>query len=409
MQITCYQCDTKTNLDVGFEVKNFVCPNCHSLFLEMDGKFRFDRKFEYKPDDIGLHAGQKGTLKGIEYTITGILTKQAYGSYYWAEYILIDAQGQFVFLSLADGHWILLHEVEDKYDIRNHPRTLTYNDIHFNLYEYSETKVVSAEGFFDFQIPKKEVKMTDYIQPPYIISIEEFDTEEATYFGEHISSKEVQKAFSLSAMPSKTGTGIVQPFLIDFKNLGIVFCVSALLILCSHWLIYKNTVEKNVLYGEFAIDALSQKDFISNSFILEGGSAPLTISANTNVDNSWANIQVTLINEKNNEEIYANKDIEYYHGYTDGENWTEGSSSEKFNICGVSAGKYHLVINLQKQPSDYSNNYLKVNVVWNQPSMRNVWIPILLMIGIYIGLRYLKLNFEQKRWEESSYSPYNTD
>ena len=57
---------------------------------------------------------------------------------------------------------------------------------------------------------------------------------------------------------------------------------------------------------------------------------------------------MALVNENNGEEVYASKDIEYYHGYTDGENWTEGSNSEDFNLCGVAAGKYHLTITPSK-------------------------------------------------------------
>ena len=63
-----------------------------------------------------------------------------------------------------------------------------------------------------------------------------------------------------------------------------------------------------------------------------------------------------MINETTGEEIYANKDIEYYHGYTDGENWTEGNTTEEFNICGVAAGKYHLAITPMKATEDITKS-----------------------------------------------------
>jgi hypothetical protein len=161
------------------------------------------------------------------------------------------------------------------------------------------------------------------------------------------------------------------------------------------------------LSQSLTFDQYNEKSFVSPSFVLEGGSAPLTISTRSDVDNSWANLQVALVNEKTNEEIYANKDIEYYHGYTDGENWTEGDTSEEFNICGVSEGKYHIVITPMKAPEDIANNFIKVNAVWNQPSMWNVWMPILFMGILTVGLYYLSIYFEQKRWTESNYSPYD--
>lgn len=44
----------------------------------------------------------------------------------------------------------------------------------------------------------------------------------------------------------------------------------------------------------------------------------LNVEAFSNVDNSWATFDVSLVNEKNNEVITATKDIEYYHGYEGG-------------------------------------------------------------------------------------------
>jgi hypothetical protein len=69
----------------------------------------------------------------------------------------------------------------------------------------------------------------------------------------------------------------------------------------------------------------------------------------SNVDNSWANVELSLINEKTNETEYTSKDIEEYHGYEDGESWSEGSKNEEFNFCGVAPGKYHFTISAQKQ------------------------------------------------------------
>ena len=167
----------------------------------------------------------------------------------------------------------------------------------------------------------------------------------------------------------------------------------------------QNRTETHVLSKEFSFAEFDSKDFVSESFTLEGGSAPITISVHSDVDNSWANAQIALVNETTNDEIYANKDIEYYRGYTDGESWSEGSQGEKFNICGVGEGKYHLVITPQKQPDDVTNNSLYVKVVWKEPSLWNFGISILVM-GIIIVILFLaNKNFEQRRWENSDYSP----
>lgn len=410
MEVSCFNCNTKTNLEVGFEVKNFVCPKCHSLYeADKNGEPRLQRKFNYTTDFIGLEIGQKGILEKVEYTVVGILTKKVYEKFYWNEYVLVDNSNNFVYLSESDGHWIFLTEINEKYEVSRHPSTLVNNEIEMNLYQYTDAEIVSAQGYFDFDIPKGKIHMVEYIQPPFMISIEKMNSVESTFFGKHISKNQIKKAFPTAELPIQTGNGIVQPFLINLRGTAIVFCIVAIMILCSHFLIYENQSSKEILNVDLFFDEYNNKDFVSPSFILEGGSAPMTVSLQSSVDNSWANVNIILVNEKTNDEIYANKDIEYYHGYEDGENWTEGSNSEKFNICGVSEGKYHLRISPQKAPEDKSSSDTNVKVIWNEATLHNFWMIVLFMGILLIVIFYIERNFEKKRWADSDNSPYEEE
>lgn len=409
MKVPCPECNVTTDLDVNFEVKSFACPNCQSLYIASSDGLRLHKKFKHEQEYKGLAIGQKGNLKGEEYTVTGLLVKETYGLYYWREYVLQSASGDFRYLSEADGHWILLKDIEEKHNVKNHPPYIDHEELRLNLYEYTDAEIVAARGYFDFVIPDKKISMFEYIAPPYIISIERLSDTENNFFGEHISKAEIKKGFPAINLPYQQGVGIVAPFYLNVKNSAIIFCVAALLILISHVLIYKDRTEETVLSKDFQFSEFINKDFVSPSFTLEGGSAPMTVSVHTNTNNSWANVQVALINESTNEEVYANKDVEYYHGYTDGENWTEGDNNEEFYICGVNAGKYHLAITPQKATEDLENNSMKVDVVWNQPSMWNVWIPIVLMGIAMIGIYCLNVNFERTRWAESDYSPFENE
>ena len=191
----------------------------------------------------------------------------------------------------------------------------------------------------------------------------------------------------------------MQPFLINVRNTALIFCGIAFLILITHWFLNKDRVEQKVLDTSIAFDEYAKKDFITPSFELKGSSAPMTSQLHSNVDNSWANVQVALINEKNGDEVYANKDIEYYHGYTDGENWTEGDTSEEFNICGVAAGKYHLAITPMKATEDAQNQTVQIQASWSSPSTRNVWMIYIFMTVFVVAIYYLEKSFEEKRWE----------
>ena len=408
MKVPCYNCDTVTELEVGFKVVNFVCPNCHRLYwADSEGQLRSRSKFKPEVNYFDFKIGDKGLLKGTEYMVTGAITKKVNGGYHWREYILKNDAGDFVYLSESNGHWIFLTEMEEKFDVRMHPKSITYDSSSFHLYEYSDTDIDNAAGFFDFELPVKRVHLTEYIQPPLMISIEKMNGVETAFLGEYISKKELKKAFPQADLPYQRGVSIVQPYYFDVNNTAIIFCIFLLMIITANWYIYKDQAEQIVFDKAIAFTDFNDKEITSESFVLKGGSAPITVHVSTDVDNSWANVDVALVNETTNDEIHANKDIEYYHGYEDGESWTEGNWSEKFNICGVKEGKYHLLIKPLKAPEDNKNTAMKVKVVWNQPSNRNVWIIAIFMIVVYVVIRYFKINFEKMRWEDSSYSPYS--
>lgn len=399
MTVPCYNCNTTTTLDVNFEVITFACPNCTSVYKNSrDAGLKFHNKRTPYSFDEKFELGKTAAFDDKEYKITGILIKKNKG-FEWTEYILATKQGDYLYLSEAAGHWIILSEIEFDKKVGNHPLTLEYEDITYDRFDYYYPTLIAAQGFFDFDIFDK-IELIEFINPPLMLSFEKSGHEQVSFLGRHISKSEIRKAFGTSRLPSKRGIGQVQPFIFNIRDLTLTFCGIAVLILITNWYLNKDRVEKNVLNTEISFNQFTNKDYITPSFNLVGSSAPLSIRVHSNVDNSWANVQVALINETTGEEIYANKDIEYYHGYTDGENWTEGDPTEEFNICGVAAGKYHLAITPMKATEDVQNQTVQIQASWSSPSTRNVWMVLIFMAVFVIGMYYLDKNFEERRWNE---------
>ena len=409
MKVPCFRCDTTTELDVNFEVISFACPNCVAVYNNSNrAGLKWSRNLERYDFADKLEIGQQGVFNNQTYTVTGILIKEHEG-FDWAEYSLQGTEpDSYIYLSEADGHWIILEEIEFDQMVGNHPSTIKHEDTTFDLYEYNYPKLVPTKGCFDYEILQKS-QLIEYINPPLLLSIEKTGKVETTFLGKHIAKSTIKKAFELSTLPTKRGTGLVQPFLFNIGNLAITFCVVALMMLVTSWYLNKDQLENKVLDTRLVINQLNNKEFTSPSFELKGSAAPMSISLYSPVSNSWASVQLALINETTGDEVYANKDIEYYSGYTDGESWTEGSNSEKFNLCGVPAGKYHFVITPSKAMEDLYTEYIDVKATWRAPSNWNVWFISILMAVITIGLYYLEKNFEIKRWSDSRFSPYDTD
>ncbi|WP_294960018.1 DUF4178 domain-containing protein [uncultured Flavobacterium sp.] len=408
MKIPCYDCNTETELEVGFEVVNFVCPVCQSLYVrDKEGQFRRRSKYKNVLRDYPLEIGDIGFLKGSNYKVTGLLRKKVHPDFTWTEFILQNEAKEFLYLSLSNGHWMMLTEMENIAELKGGVTILDHEGIDYDLFEHSDAEIIDAQGFFDFELPQnKYIHLAEFINPPNIISIERMNNVQSAFHGEYVPKSVIQKAFPKRTMPYQFGVNMIQPSRFDLRNTAIIFCLFALLIITANWYIYKDQVEQNVFSSKIKFSEFDNKEITSPSFVLKGASAPMTISVSTEVSNSWANINIALINEDSGDEIYANKDIEYYHGYSDGESWTEGSQYEKFNICGVKGGKYHLLITPMKAPEDLTNSEMNVNVVWNQPSNRNLGLVILAMVIIYFIIRYFRNQFEKERWADSSYSTY---
>jgi len=407
MKIPCYDCNTETELEVGFEVVNFVCPDCRSVYeADNEGKFRRKSKYKAETEPFPLAIGDTGFLKGSEYKVTGILRKKVQPDYRWTEFVLQNEAKEFLYLSISNGHWMMLTEMEKIDDLKKGIKVLKYDGKNYDLFEHSDAEIIDAKGFFDFKIPTKKAHLSEFINPPYIVSVEKMNNVQTAFHGEYVRKGEIKKAFPNIILPYQSGTGMIQPSLFDLTNTAVIFCLFALLIITANWYLYKDQFEQNVFSKTIQFTQFDNKEITSPTFVLKGASAPMTINVSTDVDNSWANLNIALINEDTNDEIYANKDIEYYSGYTDGEYWKEGSSSEKFNICGVKPGKYHLVFTPMKAPEDLKNNAMRINVIWNEPSNRNVWLVIIGMIAIFFIIRFFKNQLEKNRWAESSYSNY---
>jgi hypothetical protein len=182
-----------------------------------------------------------------------------------------------------------------------------------------------------------------------MISREQSGSKIEYFKGEHISKNEIKKAFKIPNLPTYSGIGIVQPFYINIKQAINILCIAALLICLMQTYVYTSRANNTVFRESIYFKNIENKELVSKSFTLSGGSAPLEVRAYTALDNSWANVQLSLVNEKTNETTYVSKDIERYSGIEGGERWTEGSETEEFNICGVAPGTYHFVISAEKQ------------------------------------------------------------
>ncbi|WP_449401599.1 DUF4178 domain-containing protein [Chryseobacterium wanjuense] len=254
-------------------------------------------------------------------------------------------------LSESDGHWVLLHPI-NKEDVKRkswNTIIVEYQTVNYRRYETTECHIHAAAGFFEDKLDFGISTYKEYVNGTQMISEEKSNNETQYFFGRHISKYKVKRAFNIQNLPNYTGIGIVQPYYFNIKQLINIFCVVALLICLLQLYVYTTRSNHPVFEQSIRFEEVKNKEMVSKSFTLSGGSAPMKVKVFSGVDNSWANVQLSLVNEKTNEIVYTSKDIEEYHGVEDGESWSEGSTTEEFNLCGVSSGTYHFLISAERQ------------------------------------------------------------
>lgn len=456
---TCKQCNTSTSVQSEVVMESFGCPSCKALYLQDRGEFRFKYKFKYQPISFMLRVGQTCKIGTESFEITGVLVKHLGDFVYAREYTMQSTAGNYKYLSECEGHWILLKEVDDVDFTKQSRLEMTYNSLLFKKYDYYNSEIVLASGFFDISLENKQCFTVEYIAPPYILSSEDLDGRHV-YLGEHIDRKEVKKMFQLTDLPFRNGVGVVQPFPIHIIDTVKIFLVTGILILLCF--IFQDTSgEKEVLDTTISINEFNNKEYVSPSFEVKGSAVPIKISLYSDVSNSWAYAGVSVVNEKTNEEEFAEQDIEFYSGYEGGESWVEGSQSEDFYICGLKAGNYHIVVNptaenvvptttvavdsktnelpqkavqiltadgkpvetnlnqvvdsvikseqavtAEQQVSPAESKMLSIKAKIENPSNWNFGISLVLFVVLLIALFIYKHYFETWRWSSSRYSPY---
>ena len=408
MTFTCQNCQSITTIEFEFDYQKFACSSCNCVHTKSNNSFSPNKNINSFNYETKFFIGQKANFDSEEYEIISILVKQVYTNYQWIEYVLATITDKYVYLSEFQGHFVLLREIDYSKSVLKNPLFANYENKTYRLYEYSNPQVLGAHGFFDYDYTRP-YKLNEYIKGTHLLSFELIGSEQKAYYGEHISHNAIQKIFSIKELPAKIGVGLVQPFFINLKNLALIFCATAILILVSVLIIDNGRADKEVLNTTLEYSKYSNKTFRSPSFTLVGSSAPLTINLYSEIHNSWANASVGLINEKTNEEVYATKDMEYYYGSEGGEGWKEGDQSESFNICGVSAGTYHLMIAPSKAAEDLNENSLEIKAKWSKPSLWNFGMVGIFMSAILLVVYLLRYNFEKRRWQDSDNSIYNTE
>lgn len=387
-----------------------VCAYCSSVIDIANENFRILSTANERTRPTLLTIGSKGALAGILWEIVGYMEKKDASGYYpWDEYLLYNPYHGFRFLVQSQGHWSLFKILKRSISHPGISGEIKLDGIKYRRFQKGHTKVSYVKGEFYWRVRKgEESYVTDYIAPPFTLSIDQGDSDINAALGEYIEPKKIAKAFVLSkAMPVRHSVGANQPGPFTKDQLGkvwftaiIAFAIATFIQIASSLAAPKTTVFES----RFDIEPENKTQTLSTESFSIPRLSNMMVSSYTHLSNDWLELEYELINSQGESIKETKQALEYYSGYDEGYYWTEGNSYEDSLFSAVPAGEYRLLIDAdsgmfqKNQPVTFN-----VQVKRGVSSWSNYGFTVLLLIlyPCYVTFRYRY--FESSRWAESDF------
>lgn len=429
VQLSCPQCGGPLDLRAPDQTMRVACPNCGSLLDVNQGRLKFLQALTPPQVKPIIPLGSTGEFDGARLTVIGFMQRSVEFEgvrYYWEEYLLYNPQVGFRWLVRSDDNWNFVESVSPGAVAVEGAtgRGARFNGKRFKLYQNATARVESVLGEFYWQVNAGElVRASDFISPPQMLSKEEsvitrqnakkgktVSTGEINWsLGTYLKRQEVEKAFGITGLPRTSKIAPNQPY--PYKNIYKYWILMLVVTFLFGAFVMSTSANRKVFEQTYQLEPLksledSQIRF-SDPFELKARQN-IKITATANVDNSWLEVEGDLINQATDESQGFSIPVEYYHGVEDGESWSEGNQSPGVRISAVPEGSYILGLDARwekfQQPA-----VLSVRVEQGSPNEMHLLLALVLISVFPLIMIFYHFSFERRRWEDSDYSPFNSE
>jgi hypothetical protein len=220
--VNCTSCGAGLDVLGGGRVMVHICPYCGAE-LDTQDNYKVIAKFDgLKRPDSPFRIGMSGKIKGVDYTVIGMLeyTERYRGqTWRWIDHQLYSPTHGYAWLTIEDGHlvftrryrrpvWISSAQVERA----NHPPTVTVDGDRYRYYETSTGEITFAEGEFTWA-PKIGDKTTavSVLTDNAMLAFSETNQEREVYRSELVDSAAVSASFGVRNPPVPSAPHPMQP------------------------------------------------------------------------------------------------------------------------------------------------------------------------------------------------------
>lgn len=403
----------------GHRVETVTCQWCGSV---LDGQSGYRVLHAHavakgRRNYLPLQLGERGRLKGVEFTAIGFTTWRA-DEDSWIDFVLFSPTHGYAWLSVEDGHWVLTRRLRDIPSARGNWRRLKpkapigLGKRRFRFYETYAATVTDLGGELTARLEKgQRVTISDAIDPPNVLTRTIEGTEVVYEIGEYLTPDEVRGAFHLpSTRPLAKPSGVhpAQPYRIGpfgraLQRNGLIFSGIAIPLLL--WSLISGSGE-TLLRETLPGQALAQPNgVLTQPFAVTRPNRLLKFSFDSPISNGWMWLDLDIVRAETGQELFnLGKEISFYEGYEGGERWTEGSTRATALFRVASGGNYQLRVSNSERGGNVGSP--SVTIVVKQGVVLARWFIILVAITALAALSNMirRKTFESRRW-----SPVTSD
>ncbi len=412
--VGCPNCAGPLSLTAPDKTERVTCPYCNSLLDVNQGKLTWLKALlpPPVPPDFVLKVGMEGIfMNDAKFRIIGAVVRSVTiegVKYFWHEYLLYNPLIGFRWLVHSDNHWNFVEPVNpaevESTQIYGTSSTVNYNGKAYKIFQDAPAMVEFVQGEFYWRVEQGEtVRATDYVAAPLMLSQEATNNEINWSVGVYQTNADIEKAFNITDLPKPWSVAPNQPFTggfyikWGFGLLGLLLLVAIFMLPFSTG----NTPLNETVTLQPTASATTPQTVFSQPFELKGN-RNVRITANAPVSNAWADLDVDLVNEQNQEVESVNIPIEYYSGSDSDGSWTEGGQTQDAMLSSLPGGKYTLRVegtwqNFQQPMS------VTVKVEQNVSRGVNFFCAFVVLAILPILALFRKFAFESRRWSESMF------
>ena len=408
--INCTQCGAPITLHGGgHKVLSITCAYCGS---ELDAKAEYQviTQFNTRERPITpIELGMKGSFKGVEFTVIGLVQYRTSDGYGWLEFALYSPTHGYAWLEQINNHFLFSRRTRDLPSTPIRPQvksTFKVRDRTYRVFETYTASIIYVEGELTFVAERGDrVRITEAIAPPYIYSVERTETEEEYGIGEYLEPEEVYTALGLSDEPAKRhSVHPAQPYVASelmsgLSRAGLYFMpVAAVLLIIVLLLGWGSTILTARFDPRIFTEGLQ-----SQIFKVSDPDKLLSLEMRAPLNNAWAAYDIQV--HRDRKPIFSMaKQISYYSGYEGGEHWSEGSQSANAYFKVPEAGDYRLVVKAEGGTGrNRTPPRANLNVRIDEGIIVSRYFLILIVLfGVAFSLKHVaRWRFESKRWEDT--------